>query len=66
MLDEGLIQGAMAELEIDGDLAAGLLSGFIRDEVSKVGVKKLVLGLSGGIDSALSAFLAAAAMGQRT
>ena len=63
MLDEGLIQGAMAELEIDGDLAAGLLSGFIRDEVSKVGVKKLVLGLSGGIDSALSAILAAAAMG---
>ena len=63
MLDQELIQDAMAELEVDGDLAAGLLSGFIRDEVSKVGVKKLVLGLSGGIDSALSAFLAAAAMG---
>ncbi len=63
LLDEGLIEGAMAELELDGELAAGLLAGFIRDEVSKVGVKKLVLGLSGGIDSALSAFLAAAAMG---
>ncbi len=63
MLDEGLIRDAMAELALDAGLAAGLLSGFIRDEVSKVGVKKLVLGLSGGIDSALSAFLAASAMG---
>ncbi len=63
MLDEGLIRHAMAELALDSKLAVGLLSGFIRDEVSKVGVKKLVLGLSGGIDSALSAFLAADAMG---
>lgn len=63
MLDEALIHEAMAELALDADLAAGLLSGFIRDEVSKVGVKRLVLGLSGGIDSALSAFLAASAMG---
>ena len=42
MLDEGLIEDAMAELELDGDLAVGLLAGFIRDEVSKVGVEKLV------------------------
>ena len=63
MLDEGLIRDAMAELALDAGLAAGLLSGFIRDEVSKVGVRKLVLGLSGGIDSALSAFLAASPMG---
>lgn len=62
-MNEGIIRGAMEELELDAGLAVGLLSGFIRDEVSKVGVRKLVLGLSGGIDSALSAFLAARAMG---
>lgn len=62
-MSEGIIRGAMEELELDAGLAVGLLSGFIRDEVSKVGVRKLVLGLSGGIDSALSAFLAARAMG---
>ena len=26
LLDEGLIEGAMAELELDGELAAGLVS----------------------------------------
>lgn len=62
-MSEGIVRGAMEELELDAGLAVGLLSGFIRDEVSKVGVRKLVLGLSGGIDSALSAFLAARAMG---
>ncbi|MEE9257355.1 MAG: NAD+ synthase [bacterium] len=54
---------ALAELELDARIAADLLTGFIHDEVTKVGMHKLVLGLSGGIDSALSAFLAARAMG---
>ncbi len=63
MSNEELIPSVMAELELDAGLAVGLLAGFIRDEVSKVGVRRLVLGLSGGIDSALSAFLAARAMG---
>lgn len=58
-----LVEASLAELEIDAQLTTSLLEGFIRDEVTKVGVKKLVLGLSGGIDSALSAFLAARAMG---
>jgi NAD+ synthase len=58
-----LVKESLAELELDEVLTAGLLAGFIRDEVTKVGVKRLVLGLSGGIDSALSAFLAARAMG---
>ncbi|MEK6710864.1 MAG: NAD+ synthase [Nitrospinota bacterium] len=53
----------MAELELEERLVVDLLAGFLRDEVTKVGVKRLVLGLSGGIDSALSAFLAARAMG---
>jgi NAD+ synthase len=40
-----------------------MLVGFVRDEVHKVGVKKAVLGLSGGIDSALVVFIAAEALG---
>lgn len=40
-----------------------ILTAFIADEVRKVGVGRVVLGLSGGVDSALSAMLAAAALG---
>lgn len=40
-----------------------MLVGFVRDEVQKVGLNKVVLGLSGGIDSALVAFIAAEALG---
>ncbi len=58
-----LVKESLAGLELDDGLTTNLLTGFIRDEVTKVGVKRIVLGLSGGIDSALSAFLAARAMG---
>ncbi|MBM4157359.1 MAG: NAD+ synthase [Ignavibacteria bacterium] len=37
---------------------------FLREETSKAGIKKGVLGLSGGIDSALSAFLTVKALGK--
>jgi NAD+ synthase len=40
-----------------------ILVAFIRDEVRKVGIERVVLGLSGGVDSSLSAFLAAEALG---
>ena len=40
-----------------------LLVGFVRDEVRKVGVERAVLGLSGGVDSAVSAAIAARALG---
>lgn len=36
---------------------------FIRDEVHKAGFERAVLGLSGGVDSSLSAFLTAEALG---
>lgn len=51
------------KLQLNESETIGMLVGFLRDEISKVGVKKSVLGLSGGIDSSLSAFLAAKAMG---
>ncbi|MBC8017767.1 MAG: NAD+ synthase [Verrucomicrobia bacterium] len=53
----------MAGLEVNTGLLRRLLVGFIRDEVRKVGVNNVVLGLSGGIDSALVAFIAAEALG---
>lgn len=40
-----------------------ILVNFLREEVHKVGFEKVILGLSGGIDSALVAFLAAKAFG---
>jgi NAD+ synthase len=51
------------ELEINAALVEGILVGFIRSEVRRVGFEKVVLGLSGGVDSALVAALAARALG---
>jgi NAD+ synthase len=50
-------------LAIHPDLTRRLLVDFIRQEVRKFGFNRLVLGLSGGIDSALSATLATEALG---
>jgi len=40
-----------------------VLTGFIRSEVTRVAFKRVVLGLSGGIDSAVACYLAAEALG---
>lgn len=53
----------LSRMAIHTDLARRILTGFIRDEVTKSGMKRAVLGLSGGIDSALSAYLSAEALG---
>ena len=53
----------LPRLAINTDLARRILVGFIRDEVAKSGMKRCVMGLSGGIDSALSAYLSAEALG---
>ena len=50
-------------LAINAGLVRRILVGFLAEEVHKVGLKKAVLGLSGGIDSALVAHLAAEALG---
>ena len=42
---------------------ARILAGFIRTELKRTGRSRLVLGLSGGIDSALSAYLGVRAIG---
>lgn len=50
-------------LAINADLTRRLLVEFIRNETGKFGFKRVALGLSGGIDSALAATLAAEALG---
>lgn len=44
-------------------LLRAILTGFIRNEVQKTGLTRVIVGLSGGVDSALSAVLAAEALG---
>ncbi|MHB8777629.1 MAG: NAD+ synthase [Anaerolineales bacterium] len=50
-------------LSINTDLAREILTGFIRSEVTRIGMSRVVVGLSGGLDSALSCALAAQALG---
>lgn len=53
----------LERMTINTDLARQILTGFIRDQITKAGMTKCVMGLSGGIDSALSAYLSAEALG---
>ena len=50
-------------LDINVELATRILTGFIRDSIAKAGMSRAVIGLSGGIDSAVSAYLSAKALG---
>jgi NAD+ synthase len=51
------------DLNIHTDLARKILTGFIKSEITRFGFTRAVIGLSGGIDSALSCALAAEALG---
>ncbi len=51
------------DLTIHTDLARKILTGFIHSEITRAGFKRAVIGLSGGIDSALSCYLTAEALG---
>ena len=52
-----------ATLWIDPDLTERVLTDFIAEEIGKFGLKRTVVGVSGGIDSALVVYLAVAALG---
>ena len=52
-----------AKLRIDPELTRTILKHFLRDEIRKVGFERAVIGLSGGIDSAVACILAAQAIG---
>ena len=54
----------LSDLSINTDLARKILTGFIKSELNRVGFTRAVVGLSGGIDSALSCVLAAEAIGK--
>jgi NAD+ synthase len=49
----------MELLKINTELVSKVLQKFLKEEVQKAGFKKVVLGLSGGIDSTVVAFLCA-------
>jgi NAD+ synthase len=51
------------ELAIDTDIARRVIGEFIRGQLRQAGFDRVVLGLSGGIDSALVAYLSAEAIG---
>lgn len=51
------------DLSINTELVHNLLTSFIHTEITRTGLKKAVLGLSGGIDSAIVAYLAVQALG---
>jgi NAD+ synthase len=65
-LERGAIRmapGDLTPLRIDEVLVRKMLVSFLREETLKTGAKRLVLGVSGGVDSAVVAALAAEALG---
>jgi NAD+ synthase len=52
-----------AELQIETNVARRIIGDFIRGQLEQAGFERAVLGLSGGIDSALVAYLVAEAIG---
>ncbi len=55
-----------SDVAIDPALTADILEGFIRSEVRRTGRGRVVLGLSGGLDSAVAAALAVRALGPQS
>jgi NAD+ synthase (glutamine-hydrolysing) len=59
----GDASGGPPRLEIDAKLVEDWLIRFLRDEMERRGFERVVVGVSGGVDSAVTAFLAARAFG---
>jgi len=53
----------VADLTINTELARNILTGFIRTEIQRAGYDRAVVGISGGLDSSISCYLAAEALG---
>jgi NAD+ synthetase len=56
-------RGGPPPLDIDPSLVERWLIAFIRDEMKRRGFERAVVGLSGGVDSAVTTYLAARALG---
>jgi NAD+ synthase len=56
-------EALMSDLSINPELARRILTGFLYSEISRAGFSRAVIALSGGLDSALSCYLAAEALG---
>ena len=55
--------GASHELDVQPELVTTMLVSFLREELASAGFSRALLGLSGGIDSAVAAALSARAVG---
>ena len=53
------------DLTINTETVRQILTGFIRSEITRVGFSRAVVNLSGGLDSSLSCYLAAEALGEK-
>ncbi len=59
------VLSALRSLEIDASLVEQWLVSFLRDEMRQRGFTKGIVALSGGVDSAVTAYLAARALGAK-
>lgn len=53
----------LPQLKLDAPTVVSLLTGFIHEQITRAGLSRAVIGLSGGIDSALSTYLTARTLG---
>ena len=56
-------ESVAADLNINPELVAEILTRFVRNEIQRTGFSRAVFGLSGGIDSSVVAYLVVRAMG---